>query len=65
MVQRLVIPPLLVAQSFQPRHLSFRPGAMTQLSTWSGRASMVQPPTQTSVARTVFRHLDAPTRVTS
>ncbi|KAJ1432077.1 hypothetical protein SESBI_06705 [Sesbania bispinosa] len=38
---------------------------MDQLSTWSGQASMVQPPTQPSVAKAMFHHLGAPTWVTS
>ncbi|XLS63998.1 hypothetical protein HN51_023972 [Arachis hypogaea] len=41
-VQQLVIPPLLGARAYEPGHSSLRSGAMAQLSTWSGQASLVQ-----------------------
>ncbi|KAF1876566.1 hypothetical protein Lal_00021122 [Lupinus albus] len=45
--------------------LSLSPSTMPQLSTWSGHANMVQPPSQPNTTIAMFHHLDAPTWVTS
>ncbi|KAF1876573.1 hypothetical protein Lal_00021129, partial [Lupinus albus] len=45
--------------------LSLSPSTMPQLSTWSGHANMVQPPSQPNTTIAMFHHLDAPAWVTS